>query len=111
MTLLDIPNMSNGKRVRFAHYAAQPKYQLPNIDLEWENKVLREVIYPEIYERYGPNATQPQYKLAAKDLEDLRREVYCEEQQKGLKQHGTVKHKVPQSNKSISKATTTVKGP
>ena len=103
--------MSNGKRVRFAHDAAQPKYQLPNIDLEWENKVLREVIYPEIYERYGPNATQPQYQLPAKDLEDLRREVYCEEQQKGVKQRGTVKHKVPQSNKSISKATTTVKGP
>lgn len=65
-------------------------------DREWSNKVLREVIFPEIYERYGPNA-EPNMQLPAKDLEDLRREVYSEEQLEGVKPSGSIRIKVPQS--------------
>ena len=97
--------MSNGKRVRWARDAAEPKYQLPAIDLKWEKKVLREVIFPEIYERYGPNATEPRFQLPAIDLEALRREVFSEEQQQSVKPYGSVKAKVPQAKKVfISKA-------
>lgn len=65
-------------------------------DREWSNKVLREVIFPEIYERYGPNA-EPNMQLPPKDLEDLRREVYGEEQPEGVKPSGSNTIKVPQS--------------
>jgi hypothetical protein len=64
-------------------------------DREWSNKVLREVIFPEIYERYGPNA-EPNMQLPPKDLEDLRREVYVEEQPEGVKPSGSNTIKVPQ---------------
>lgn len=46
-------------------------------DRQWSNKVLKEVIFPEIYERYGPNA-EPNMQLPSKILEGLRREVYGE---------------------------------
>lgn len=65
-------------------------------DREWSNKVVREVIFPEIYERYGPNA-EPNMQLPPKDLEDLRREVYGEEQPQGVKPSGSNTIKVPHS--------------
>ena len=60
--------MSNGKRVTFNNNAD---------DRQWSIKVLKEVIFPEIYERYGPNA-EPNMQLPYEILEDLRREVYGE---------------------------------
>ena len=87
--------MSKAKRVRFAQDVA---------DREWSIKVLRDVIFPEIYEMYGPNA-EPNYQLPATVLEDLRRQVYSEEQKEGVKADESVKSKVPQAKKGISKAT------
>lgn len=84
-----LQNMSNGKRVRFEQDAA---------DREWSNKVLREVIFPEVYERYGPNA-EPNKQLPAIVLEDLRRQVYRGEQEEGVKPHGIVNCKLPQCKK------------
>ena len=60
--------MSNGKRVTFNINAD---------DKQWSIKVLREVIFPEIYERYGPNA-EPNMQLPYEILEDLRRQAYGE---------------------------------
>lgn len=61
-------NMSKGKRVTFKEDAD---------DRQWSIKALREVIFPEIYERYGPNA-EPNMQLPYEILEDLRRQVYGE---------------------------------
>ena len=51
---------------------------------EWSIKVLREVIFPEIYERYGPNAP-PNMQLPTETLQELRREVYGYEDVQPLK--------------------------
>lgn len=56
-------------------------------DWEWSQKVLRDVIFPEIYERYGPNAP-PNLKLPSETLEQLRREVYEEGQVQHSKSSG-----------------------
>ena len=81
--------MSKGKRVRFAQDVA---------DREWSIKVLRDVIFPEIYEMYGPNA-EPQYQLPATVIEELRRQVYSDEQKGGIIAEESVKSKVPQNKK------------
>ena len=51
---------------------------------EWSIKVLRDVIFPEIYERYGPNAP-PNMQLPTETLQQLRREVYGYEDVQPLK--------------------------
>jgi hypothetical protein len=51
---------------------------------EWSIKVLREVIFPEIYERYGPNVP-PNMQLPTETLQELRREVYGYEDVQPLK--------------------------
>ena len=58
--------MSTGKRLKLEHTLD---------DLGWSVMVLKEVIFPEIYERYGPNAP-PNMRLPSDTLEALRREVY-----------------------------------
>ncbi|PWA61702.1 hypothetical protein CTI12_AA287730 [Artemisia annua] len=55
--------MSTGKRLKLEQKVD---------DREWSNKVAREVIFPEIYERYGPNA-EAKMQLPAETLEELRR--------------------------------------
>ena len=61
--------MSAGNKNKLEHNAD---------DMEWSIKVTREVIFPEIYERYGPNA-KPKDQLPTKTLDNLRREVYGKE--------------------------------
>ena len=56
--------------------------------MAWSNKVLREVIFLKIYERYGPNG-ESRIRLPAKTLEDLRREFYCEKQAESAKASGS----------------------
>lgn len=57
--------MSTGKRLKLEHTLD---------DWGWSVMVLREVIFPEIYERYGPNAP-PNMQFPSETLEELRREV------------------------------------
>ena len=61
--------MSTGKRLKLEHTLD---------DRGWSLMVLREVIFPEILERYGPNAP-PNMQLPSETLEELRREVYSYE--------------------------------
>ncbi|PWA33923.1 hypothetical protein CTI12_AA623990 [Artemisia annua] len=76
--------MSKGKRVNLES----------NVDdWEWSKKVLRDVIFPEIYERYGPNAP-PNMQLPTETLEQLRREVYGEGQVQPFKASGSVMNNV-----------------
>ena len=75
--------MSKGKRVRFAQEVD---------DKEWSNKVLRDVIFPEVYERYGPNG-EPNKQLPAKVVEDVRKLVYGQEHEQAVKPHGSAKCK------------------
>ena len=67
--------MSNGKSLKLKH---------SHDELEWSIKVLREVIFPEIYERYGPNAP-PNMQFLTETLQQLRREVYGYEDVQPLK--------------------------
>ncbi|PWA76193.1 hypothetical protein CTI12_AA236220 [Artemisia annua] len=57
--------MSTGKRLKLEQKVD---------DRKWSNKVAREVIFPEIYERYGPNA-EARMQLPAETLEELRRSI------------------------------------
>ncbi|PWA89150.1 hypothetical protein CTI12_AA114830 [Artemisia annua] len=81
-------NMSTGKRLKFGQKVD---------DRKWSNKVAKEVIFPEIYERYGPN-TEVKMQLPAETLEDLRRQVYAEEQAECGETSGSVKLKGQQSH-------------
>jgi hypothetical protein len=67
--------MSNGKKL---------KLKRSREEWEWSIKVLREVIFPEIYERYGPNAP-PNMQLPTETLQELRRQVYGYEDVQPLK--------------------------
>ncbi|PWA63599.1 hypothetical protein CTI12_AA348340 [Artemisia annua] len=75
--------MSTGKKLKFEQKVD---------DKKWSNKVAREVIFPEIYERYGPNA-EAKMQMPAETLEDLRRQVYDEEQAECGETSGCVKLK------------------
>lgn len=72
--------MSAGKKSILDHNAD---------DMEWSIKVTREVIFPEIYERYGPNAERKD-QLSSEILEELRRQVYGKEHVEGEKPGGSV---------------------
>ncbi|PWA87414.1 hypothetical protein CTI12_AA035700 [Artemisia annua] len=80
--------MSTGKRLKFEQKVD---------DRKWSNKVAKEVIFSEIYERYGPNA-EAKMQLPAATLEDLRRQVYAEEQAECGETSGSVKLKGQQSH-------------
>ena len=56
-------------------------------DMEWSIKVVREVIFPEVLERYGPNA-KPQDQLPTQMLEELRRQVYGKDPVENAKDGG-----------------------
>ena len=68
--------MSNGKK--------KCKLKRSREEWEWSIKVLREVIFPEIYKRYGPNAP-PNMQLPTEILQEFRREVYGYEDVQPLK--------------------------
>ncbi|PWA55981.1 hypothetical protein CTI12_AA418690 [Artemisia annua] len=80
--------MSTGKRIKLEQKVD---------DRKWSNKVAREVIFHEIYEKYGPNA-EAKMQLPAETLEELRRQVYAEEQAECGETSGCVKLKGQQSH-------------
>ena len=81
------------KKVKFEHTVG---------DWEWSNKVLKEVIFPELYERYGPNA-EPNMQLPAEIIKDLEQLVYGERsgtsKPNEAEASGSVKPKKPEAKK------------